>query len=107
MFKILFSLLLLTNLILPSQLRGETALDIYMNDFYNKSKEASLILKQIETSLKQGSRDNVCSRQREAARLGLLANQSLIKAFEVAGKTPPMKSIKESQLRWESMLNAC
>ena len=78
-----------------------------MNDFYSKSNRASKILKEIETNLKEGSRKNVCSRQREAARLGLLANKSLIKAFEIGGTAPPMEAIKSSQKRWESILNNC
>ena len=52
-------------------------------------------------------RKKVCSRQREAARLGLLANKSLIKAFEIEGANPPMQAIKASQKRWESILNEC
>ena len=65
------------------------------------------ILKEIEMNLKEGSRKNVCSRQREAARLGLLANKSLIKAFEIGGTEPPMEAIKSSQKRWEAILNDC
>ncbi len=94
-------------LISPIQISAETALDVYMNDFYSKSNEARQILKEIENSLKEGSRNKVCSRQREAARLGLLANKSLIKAFEVRGSQPPMRVIKASQQRWESILNEC
>ena len=55
----------------PDVIFADTALDVYMNDFYSKSNEASQILKEIENSLKEGSRKKVCSRQREAARLGL------------------------------------
>ena len=94
-------------LISPNRVFADTALDVYMNDFYSKSNEASLILKTLETTLKNGSRKKVCLRQREAARLGLLANKSLIKAFEVTGTTPPMESIKASTRRWESILNEC
>ena len=94
-------------LISPIKIIADTALDVYMNDFYSKSNEASQILKEIEKSLKAGSRKKVCSRQREAARLGLLANKSLIKAFEIQGANPPMQSIKASQKRWESILNEC
>ena len=102
-----FLLILLTLSSLPNQTLAETPFDIYMNDFYSKSKAASKILKEIEANLKEGSRRNVCSRQREAARLGLLANKSLIKAFEIGGNTPPMEAIKSSQKRWESILNEC
>ena len=91
----------------PIVILADSALDVYMNDFYSKSNEASKILKEIENNLKEGSRKKVCSRQREAARLGLLANKSLIKAFEIEGADPPMKTIKASQQRWESILNEC
>ena len=94
-------------IISPIQIFANTALNFYMNDFYSKSNEARQILKEIENSLKEGSRKKVCSRQREAARLGLLANKSLIKAFEIEGSDPPMQAIKESQQRWESILNEC
>ena len=97
----------LITIIFPIQIFADTALDVYMNDFYSKSNEASQILKEIENSLKEGSRKKVCSRQREAARLGLLANKSLIKAFEIEGTKPPMQAIKASQERWESIMSEC
>ena len=109
MRKLIFAfLLILLNLsISPNQILAETELDVYIDDFYSKSNEASKILKEIEMNLKEGSRKNVCSRQREAARLGLLANKSLIKAFEIGGTEPPMEAIKSSQERWEAILNDC
>ena len=97
----------LVTLISPVEIFADTALDVYMNDFYSKSNEASQILKEIENSLKEGSRKKVCSRQREAARLGLLANKSLIKAYEIQGGQPPLEAIKATQKRWESILNEC
>ena len=97
----------LVTIISPVEIFADTALDVYMNDFYSKSNEASQILKEIENSLKEGSRKKVCSRQREAARLGLLANKSLIKAFEIEGTKPPIQAIKASQERWESILSEC
>ena len=97
----------LVTIIFPVQILADTALDVYMNDFYSKSNKASKILKEIEDILKEGSRKKVCSKQREAARLGLLANKSLIKAFEIEGAKPPMQTIKASQQRWESILNEC
>ena len=99
--------LCLISIIYPVKIYANTTLDFYMNDFYSKSNEASQILKEIENTLKEGSREKVCSRQREAAKLGLLANKSLIKAFEIEGAQPPMSAIKASQQRWESILNEC
>ena len=104
---IVFLLILLTLSISPNQIFAETALDVYIDDFYSKSNEARKILKEIEANLKEGSRKKMCSRQREAARLGLLANKSLIKAFEIEGTEPPIEAIKSSQKRWESILNNC
>ena len=104
---ILISLLVLLTLIISPIHSHPAPLDVYINDFYSKSNEARKILKEIETTLKEGSRKNVCSRQREAARLGLLANKSLIKAFEVGGTEPPMEAIQSSQKRWESIFNEC
>ena len=80
----------LVTIISPVENFADTALDVYMNDFYTKSNEASQILKEVENSFKEGSRKKVCSRQRAAARVGLLANKSLIKAFEIEGANPPM-----------------
>ena len=97
----------LVTIISPVKIFADTALDVYMNDFYSKSNEASKILKEIENSLKEGSRKKVCSKQREAAKLGLLANKSLIKAFEIEGTQPPMSVIKATQQKWESILNDC
>ena len=97
----------LISIISPIQIFADSTLDVYMNDFYSKSNKASEILKEIENSLKEGSREKVCSRQREAERLSLLANKSLIKAFEIEGAQPPMEAIKASQQRWESILNKC
>ena len=68
----------LVTIISPVEIFADTALDVYMNDFYSKSNEASQILKEIENSLKEGSRKKVSSRQREAARIGLVANKSII-----------------------------
>ena len=100
-------LVLLTFIISPNLTLAEMSLNFYMDDFYSKSNQASKILKEIENDLKEGSRKNVCSRQREAARLGLLANKSLIKAFEIEGTELPTEAIKSSQKRWESILNEC
>ena len=103
--KFFFNLLIL--IIMPTQILADTTIDFYINDFYSKSNEASQILKELETNLKEGSREKTCSRQREAARLGLVANKSLMKAFEISGNKPPMKAIKASQKKWKSILNEC
>ncbi len=43
----------LVTIISPVEIFADTALDVYMNDFYSKSNEASQILKEIENSESQ------------------------------------------------------
>ena len=102
-----FLLIYIINIHIPNQVNAENKLDFYMNDFYSKSNEASLILKEIESDLKMGIKKGICSRQIKAAKLGIIANESLIKAFQIAGTKPPNSSINASQKRWESLLNNC
>ena len=100
-------LILLFNLNFPNKVNAEKFLDFYMNDFYNKSNEASQILKEIEGEIKAGIRMKVCPRQIKAAKLGIMANESLIKAFQIAGTEPPSSAINTSRERWESLLSDC
>tara|TARA_Y100001933_G_scaffold242403_1_gene270056 strand:- start:291 stop:632 length:342 start_codon:yes stop_codon:yes gene_type:complete len=102
-FLIIFTI----NMHIQYQVNAESELDFYMNDFYMKSNEAGLILKEIESELKLGIRKKICSRQIKAANLGILANESLIKAFKIAGTDPPNSAINASKVRWESLLNDC
>ena len=104
---IYFLVIYTINMHIPNQVNAEKNLNFYMNDFYTKSNEASLILKEIESDMKQGIKNKICSRQIEAAKLGILANESLIKAFQITGTEPPYASINASQKRWESLLNNC
>ena len=106
--KIIIILVIYTMIInIPIQVNAENKLDFYMNDFYNKLNEASQILEEIEGELKSGKRRKVCPRQIKAAKLGIQANESLIKAFQIAGTEPPNSAINLSQERWESLLNNC
>ena len=100
-------LILTINIYIPNRVNAENKLDFYMNDFYSKSNQASLILKEIESDMKLGIKKKICSRQIKAAKLGLLANESLIKAFQIAGTEPPNLSINSNQKRWESLLKDC
>ena len=86
---------------------AENKLDFYMNDFYTKSNEARLILKEINGEMKNGIRRKVCPRQIKAAKLGIQANESLIKAFQIVGTDPPNSVMNASKEKWESLLNDC
>tara|TARA_Y100001978_G_scaffold26728_1_gene22800 strand:- start:153 stop:494 length:342 start_codon:yes stop_codon:yes gene_type:complete len=104
---IYFLVIFIINIHISTQVNAENELDFYMNDFYNKSNKARLILKKIESDMKQGIKIKVCSSQIKAAKLGILANESLIKAFKISGTEAPNSSINASQKRWESLLNDC
>ena len=49
-----FLVIFIIHMYIPNQVNAENKLDFYMNDFYTKSNEASLILKEIENDLKLG-----------------------------------------------------
>ena len=100
-------LILIFNFYFPNQVNAEKNLIFYMNDFYNKSNEARQILREIEVEIKSGIRIKVCPRQIKAAKLGILANESLIKAFQIAGTEAPSSAINASKERWESLINEC
>ena len=68
-----------------------------MNDFYSKSNKTRNILKEIQITLKEDSSSQACASQRKAAKLILLANNSLIKAFEISSSEVPTEPIKESE----------
>ncbi len=106
-FTLLIFIVILNFLLFANKTYAENSLEDYLNDFYTKTNEASKILEEIQTNLKEGSRVNVCSKQRQAARIGLSANESLIKAFELNQTEAPTSSLRSSQRRWEALLNDC
>ena len=73
----------LVTIISPVEIIADTAIDVYMKDFYSKSNQASQILKEIEESLKEGSRKKVCSRQSSSfsSNNKYLSNNKLAKSF--------------------------
>tara|TARA_B100000212_G_scaffold81123_1_gene58125 strand:- start:17 stop:214 length:198 start_codon:yes stop_codon:yes gene_type:complete len=44
---------------IPNKVNAENKLDFFMNDFFTKSNEASLILKELETDMKQGIKKKI------------------------------------------------
>ena len=93
----LFALLLIPLVLLFSSVisvNAESEFEIYLSDFYQKQEKATKILKEIETDLKDGSRERVCARQREAASYGIEAMESLIKAFETNGSKTEMENLQ-------------
>ena len=86
---------------------ANTEFEMYLSDFYQKQERASKILKEIETDLKDGSRNKVCTRQREAAIYGIEATESLIKAFEINGSQNQMENLQAGLDKWRELRDYC
>ena len=104
-------LLLLVSVILVFfsviSVNAESEFEMYLSDFYQKQEKASKILKEIETDLKDGSRDRVCARQREAASYGIEATESLIKAFKTNGSKTQMENLQAGLDKWRELRDYC
>ena len=86
---------------------AESKFDMYLSDFYQKQEKASKLLKGIETDLKDGSRDRVCARQREAASYGIEAMESLIKAFKTNSSKTEMENLQAGLDKWRELRDYC
>ena len=86
---------------------AESVFEMSLSDFYQKQEKASKILKEIETDLKDGSRDRVCARQREAASYGIEATESLIKAFKTNGSESQMENLQAGLDKWRELRDYC
>ena len=104
-FLSLIFVILLFSSVIP--LSAESEFDLYLNDFYQKQEKASKILKEIETDLKDGSRDRVCARQREAASYGIEATESLIKAFKTNGSASQLENLQAGLDKWRELRDYC
>ena len=87
--------------------KAETEFEIYLREFYFKQEQASKILKEIEKDLKNGSRERVCSRQREAANFGIEATESLIKAFKISGSMTQLDNLQAGLDKWRELRDYC
>ena len=108
--KRLFPLLLISLFLLFSSVisaNAESEFEMYLSDFYQKQDKASKILKEIETDLKDGSRDRACARQREAASYGIEATESLIKAFKINGSKTEMENLQAGLDKWRELRDYC
>tara|TARA_Y100001968_G_scaffold180476_1_gene165315 strand:+ start:127 stop:369 length:243 start_codon:yes stop_codon:yes gene_type:complete len=80
---------------------------MYLSDFYLNQEKASKILKEIETDLKDGSREKVCARQRQAAKYGIEATESLIKAFKTNGSKIELENLQTGIDKWRELRDYC
>tara|TARA_Y100001968_G_C19069968_1_gene577870 strand:- start:14 stop:340 length:327 start_codon:yes stop_codon:yes gene_type:complete len=87
--------------------KAESEFEMYLSDFYQKQAKASKILKEIEIDLKDGSRESVCARQREAAKYGIEATKSLIKAFKIKASKIEMENLQAGLDKWKELRDYC
>ena len=59
------------------------------------------------TGTEDGSRDRVCSMQREAAIYGIEAMESLIKAFKTNGSKTEMENLQAGLDKWRELRDYC
>ena len=104
LLTLIFSFFLFISL---APVNGETEFEMYLSDFYQKQERASIILKKIETDLKDGSKDRICARQREAANYGIEATESLIKAFRINGSKTEIENLKAGLDKWRELRDYC
>jgi len=108
--KRLFPILLISFALLffsVISVNAESEFEMYLSDFYQKQEKASKILKEIETDLKDGSRERVCARQREAATYGIKATESLIKAFKTNGSKTEIENLQAGLDKWRELRDYC
>ena len=86
---------------------AESEFEMYLNNFYQKQEKASKILKEIEIDLKDGSRDRACARQREAAKYGIEATESLIKALKTNGSKNEIENLQVGLEKWRELRDYC
>ncbi len=104
LLSLIFSFILF---FLQMPIKADTEFEMYLSDFYQKQEQASKILKEIETDLKDGSRETVCARQREAANYGIEATESLIKAFKINGSSTQMENLQAGLDKWRELRDYC
>ena len=86
---------------------AESEFEMNLNNFYQKQERASKILKEIETDLKDGSRDRACARQKEAAKYGIEATESLIKAIRIDGSKTEIENVQAALEKWRALNDSC
>ena len=87
--------------------KANTEFEMYLTQFYQKQERASQILKEIEADLKDGSKEKICARQREAAIYGIEATKSLIKAFEINGSKNQIVNLQAGLDKWRELRDYC
>ncbi len=79
----------------------------YLQNWDQKIKLASEYLEKAEMELKNGNEMQGCIKQRQAAKYGIEATESLIKAFKESGSNEDMTNIKNGLNKWKELRDFC
>ena len=86
---------------------AESDFEINLSIFFEQQQKATKILREIETELKNGSRDRVCTRQREAASYGIEATESLIRALKNNVSMIEIENLQSGLDKWRELRDNC
>ena len=99
-----FCLLILGNPVLAD---SQISFDDYMKIWNENIELASQGLNDAESAFKNGDALQGCVKQREAAKYGVEATESLIKAFEISGSTGDMSNLESGLDKWKELRDFC
>ncbi len=91
----------------PSIANEQGNYENYMNNWNEKIKLASEYLKIAETELKNGDAIQSCVNQKKAAKYGIEASKSLIKAFKENGSKEDIENIEIGLKKWKELRDFC
>ena len=91
----------------PSLSEELSNFDYHLENWNKNIELASQYLKDAEKELKNGDELQGCINQRKAAKYGIEATESLIKAFEVNGSTEDITNIKAGLNKWKELRDFC
>ena len=79
----------------------------HMNNWNQNIKLASEYLDKAEKELKNGDAIQSCIKQKQAAKYGIEATESLIKAFKENGSEGDIKSFETGLEKWKELRDFC
>ena len=104
---LILALLLLTCLTINPVAKASGDFNAEMKVWNENIELASKYLKIAEKEFLNGDELQGCVEQRKAAEYGILATNSLIKAFEISGSTDDLSGILSGLSKWKELRDFC
>ena len=107
LFALLIALLILIQ-VSPALSEEIDDFDTNMKDWRIKIELASKYLRKAEESLKSGNRKQGCLMQKKAGEMGVIATDSLIRAFEIKRSNErELNNLKSGLNKWKELRDFC